>query len=54
MRKKHTEIHAVQIIEIRGEAESLDGAFDVLVDVSSRVGDASTSSEDIEATLGSD
>jgi hypothetical protein len=44
----------VQIIEVRGEAESLDAAFDVLVDVSSRVGDASTSSENIETTLGSD
>lgn len=48
-----TGIDTVEVIQIRREAEPLDGAFDVLVDVFCRVGKASTSVEHVVAALGS-
>lgn len=48
---KHTAIHAVEIVKIRREAQSLDCAFNVLVDVLSGVGDTAIL-KDSNATLG--
>jgi hypothetical protein len=43
----------VQVVQIRGEPEPLNGAFDVLIDMLRRVGDASAATiEDLESTLG--
>lgn len=50
----HTGVDPVQIVEIRSETESLNGAFDVLLNVRSRVGDRTIPSDDVEATFRSD
>lgn len=47
----HTGIYPVQIVEIRGEAKSLNRAFDVLLDVRGRVGHRTVPSKDIESTF---
>lgn len=49
-----TGIDPVKIVEIRCEAQSLDGALNVFLDVSGRVGDFALRSEDFEATFRGD
>lgn len=41
----------MQVIKVRREPESFNRPFDVLLDMRRRVGDASTSPKDVEATL---
>lgn len=41
----------MQVVKIRGKAQSFDGAFDVLLNVRGRIGDRTTPSEDIETTF---
>jgi hypothetical protein len=43
----------MQVVEIGSEAESLNGAFDILFDMSSRVRDTRFSVEAFEAAFGS-
>jgi hypothetical protein len=43
----------MQIVQVRSEAKSFNGAVDILLDVRSGVCDLAGSSEDVEATLGS-
>lgn len=47
----HTGIHAMQVIKVRRETESLNRPFDVLLNMGRRVGDTSTSPKDVEAAL---
>lgn len=42
----------MQIVQVRGEAQSFDSTVDILLDVRSRVGDCATSSKHVKATLG--
>lgn len=51
--KEHTRINAMQVVQVRSEAQSLDGAFNVLLDMRGGVGDGSLAGKDVEATLGS-
>jgi hypothetical protein len=47
---QHTWVYAMQIVEIRSEAEPLDSPFNILLDVGSRIGDF-TVSKAVEATF---
>ena len=51
--KQRTGINSMQIVQVGGEPQSLDGAFDVFLDVRGRVGDGTTSGKDVEAAFGS-
>lgn len=49
-----TGIYPVEIVKIRSKPKSLNGAFDILLNVRSRVGDRTIPSNDVESTLRGD
>lgn len=42
----------MEIVEVGGEAEPLDGTLNVLIDMGRRIGDSAGGAKDIESTLG--
>jgi hypothetical protein len=46
----HTRINSMQVVQVRSEAESFDGPFDVLLDMGGRIGHSALT-KDIKTAL---
>jgi hypothetical protein len=46
----HTWVNSVKIIQIRGKSKTFNRAFDVILDMSGRIGNTTTT-KDVKATL---